>query len=87
MTSKEIVREILAKKGIRQITIAQRLGTSKQAVQYLLKDIKCKDMQIQKMCDLLELGDYMLVAMPKSEPIPTNSYIVGDNNESAVPKL
>lgn len=87
MTSKEIVREILAKKGIRQITIAQRLGTSKQAVQYLLKDIRCKGMQIQKMCDLLELGDYMLVAMPKSEQVPKDSYIVGDNGESAVPEL
>ena len=85
MTSKEIAREVLSRKGFRPITIAQRLGTSKQAVHYLLNDVQCKDMQIQKMCDLLELGDYMLVAMPKGEAVPENSYIVGDNNESALP--
>lgn len=86
MNCKDIVREVIAKKGIRQITVAQRLGTSKQAVQFLLKDRQCKSMQVRKMCDLLEMGDYMLVAMPKGEA-PPNSYIVGDNDESALPGL
>ena len=74
MKMAEIIKTILEEKGMKKAEIAHSEGISLQLVNYRLH--QTKSMTVPIAVQMLNGCGYRLVAMPKGNPIPKDSYEV-----------
>ena len=81
MTAKEILRAIMARRGVINATLASRLGISPQAawdrVNGRDKNGKEKDLTASLLAETVHALDYKVVVMPRDAKMPADSYEVG----------
>lgn len=77
MTSRQVLIELLNKKGLSQTYIAQQLGKTRAAVSALLTKQDRREINITSLCSILDTLGYKLVIMPEDKKIEGESYKIG----------
>ncbi len=77
MTSREIVKELLRKKGTTQTFVAQQLGKTRAAVSALLSRDDRQEINITSLCSILDTLGYNLIVVSADTKIEGESYKIG----------
>ena len=76
MTSRDIVRGLLDEKGISQAELARLLGSSRSAINALIKRTDRRDISVPTLCHILEVLGYRLMVVHDEAKIEGESYKV-----------
>lgn len=74
MTTQEIIKDIMVKKGETNAGVASKLEISQAALWDRLNNNKRKDLSISVLLKMLKLFEYKIQIVPRTKKVPDDGY-------------